>query len=181
MQHERLPHVGTRYYIDGYNVLHKSQAMRPLLKTSLESAREALIDRVAQFCIATSHEAILVFDGRTAHLAAESEHYRGVGNLTVIYAPAQHSADTEIERRVYQERDRLGVVVVSNDRGLRDLCRGMGALTMEADSFLASTRETRREMGEVLERTRKNRPAFLEDGLSDRDREALLRLKKKLK
>jgi len=173
--------MSTRYYVDGYNVLHKSRMLQPLLRRSLETAREALIDRIAQFCVSTSNEVILVFDGQTAHQASEVDHYRGVRNLTVLYAPATHSADTEIERRVYQERNRLGVVVVSNDRGLRDLCRGMGALTMETESFLASTRETRQEMESVIARTRKESPSFLEDGLSPEAREALLRLKDKLK
>src|SRR5690606_31706248 len=127
---------GIRYYIDGYNVMHQSSSLRPIARQDLERAREALVDKVAQFCIATAQEAIIVFDGRSQHQAELVDHYRGVSGLQVLYAPGHKRADAEIERRVYLERDRIKTVVVSNVRGLRDLCRGMGALVMEADSFL---------------------------------------------
>lgn len=165
---------GTRYYIDGYNVMHQSSTLRPIARENLERAREALVDKVAQFCIATTQEAFIVFDGRSPQQAELVNHYRGVERLHVLYAPGHTSADAEIERRVYKERDRLRVVVVSNDRGLRDLCRGMGALTMDADNFLASARETRTEMQQDLARTRKESPAFLEDSL---DSDAVAKLK----
>jgi len=170
-----------RYYVDGYNVLHKSKTLRPLLHASIERAREALIDRLAEYCTATHQEVILVFDGQSGHQASLADHYRGVASLTVLYAPARHSADAEIERRVYLEPRKLEVVVVSNDRGLRDLCRGMGALTMEADSFLATTRETRRDIEDTLTRTRAPRHASIEEGLSQRSRDTLKALRDKLR
>lgn len=170
-----------RYYVDGYNVLHKSKRLRPLLRSSIERAREALIDRLAEFCTATRQEVIVVFDGQSGHEAALADHYRGIASLTVLYAPAQHSADTEIERRVYLEPRKLEVVVVSNDRGIRDLCRGMGALTMEADAFLATTRETRKDIEDTLVRTRSPRHASIEEGLSQRSRDTLKALRDKLR
>ncbi|MBI2425146.1 MAG: NYN domain-containing protein [Candidatus Hydrogenedentes bacterium] len=162
------------YYVDAYNVLHKSKRLRPLASRDLETAREALIDKVALFCTQTGKRVCVVFDGQSKQLAEKQAHYRGVPSLTVLFSPGHTSADTEIERRVYLERDRLDVVVVSNDQGLRDLCRGMGSLVMEADYFLAEIEDTRSEVMETLQRTQSHRAASIEECL---DSGTLARLK----
>ena len=74
----------------------------------------------------------------------------------------------------------MDVVVVTNDRGVRDLCRGMGALVMDAGNFLNSIQESRQDTSEALQRTRQVKPHHLEDRL-DEDALALLeKLRKKL-
>ena len=144
--------MAQRYYIDGYNVLHKSRALRPLARQSLESAREALIDRIAEFCSQYGAPCWLVFDGRTEQRAVEADHGRRVAALRVIYTAGASSADSWIEREVYKAGDRLNLVVVSNDGGIRNLVRGLGALTMDADHFIATIGAVRREIGETLQR-----------------------------
>ncbi len=67
-------------------------------------------------------------------------------------------------------------MVVSNDRGLREQCRHMGALTMDADHFLSSVREVRRENEETINRLPgDSKGAHLEDRISA---DALAQLKK---
>jgi predicted RNA-binding protein with PIN domain len=173
----------TKYYIDGYNVLHKSSLLRGIARRDIEAAREQLIDKIVPFCIATGYQVYLVFDGRGAHLPQRAEHYRSVNNLEVIYAPGHLSADAVIERAIYQEKNRLDVVAVTNDRGVRDLCSGMGALTMEAGSFLQIVRESHGNIRSTLERTRKDGPStsVIEDRLDGATRERLARLREQLK
>ena len=155
------------YVIDGYNVVHASSVLRPIMLQNLESAREALVDKVTDLCAATGQRALLVFDGRGEHQAETVEHFRGVNGLTVQYAPRKSSADTVIERYVYQASNRREIVVVSSDRGLRDACRNMGTLVMDADNFIRTVREIREENVATRERPRKDeRPAHLEDRLS---------------
>lgn len=166
--------MATTYYIDGYNVLHKSRMLRPLMDTDAETAREGLLDKVAHFCSTSQAKVIVIFDGRSKQIPETVAHHRSVKNLVVRYAPHHITADTLIEREVYSRSNRLDVVVVSNDRGLRDLCSGMGALTMEADSFLTTCRESRTETSRAVTRQRKEQPAFIEDSL---DPEALDKLK----
>jgi predicted RNA-binding protein with PIN domain len=168
------------YFIDGYNVLHTARTLRPLLDTDFEAAREALIERIALICLGGAR-AVLVFDGQSKARAQHAPHGRPAPGLEVVYAPAHHSADTVIERMVYQEKNRLEVCVVSNDRGLRDLCRGLGALTMEADAFLESGREQRRELKHRLGQSRKDAPAFIEDALDADALAALKQLRDRLK
>ena len=168
------------YYIDGYNILHRSRSLRESARADLENAREALIDRVAQFCVATGHVAYLVFDGQRSHRAEKVAHHRNVPGLHVVYTPSDLTADSYIERHVYNHKDRLQVAVVSNDRSLRDLCRNLGALTMDADNFLETVTESRHDMSDVMERSNRVKIEHLEDRLDGDSLRKLMELRKKL-
>ena len=170
------------YYIDGYNVIHKSSLLRPLLDRDFEAAREALIDRVAAYCVTTGHEATIVFDGRGQQKPEIAPHHRGVTNLHVIYSPGHLTADAVIERTIFQRSNRLDHVVVTNDVGLRDLCRGMGSLVMDADNFLQTVRETDQHIDRALNRTKFHLPTttFIEDALDEESLEKLDALRKEL-
>jgi predicted RNA-binding protein with PIN domain len=172
------------YYIDGYNVVHHSSLLRPLAFEDFESARETLIDKVAQFCVISGKRATIVFDGRGKHHYHPEavEHFREAPGLEVLYSPTSLSADAVIERLVYRAPNRLEVVVVSNDRGLRDLCRNLGALTMEADYFLSTMQESKQQSSASLQDTRRqdNAPR-IEDNLDPETRARLEALKKRLK
>jgi predicted RNA-binding protein with PIN domain len=128
------------YYIDGYNVIHHSAALRPLLKHSFENARDALIDRAARFAIATGLQVKVVFDGRGRKAESATPVLTAPG-LEVMYSPGHLTADAMIERIVYNSPDRRSVVVVSADRGIRTLCHTLNALVMDPDNFLASVEE----------------------------------------
>ena len=145
--------MSTLFYIDGYNVLHKSSVLRPLVAVDLETARDGLIDKVAAFCMVSGQRARVVFDGRGLLPPERMKARQGVGGLEIVYTPSGLTADAYIERAVYKAANRLNLVVVSNDRGLRDLCRNMGALTMEADSFIATAREARDQTSSQVART----------------------------
>ena len=171
-----------KYYIDAYNILHKSPLLRPLAREDFESAREALVDKVAAFCAATGKLAVVVFDGQGRHHPEQVSHNRGVAGLQVLYSPTNLSADAVIERSVYQEKNRLEVVVVSNDRGLRELCAGMGALVMEAGHFIATMREARGDTSATAANTRLGEPLqHLEDRLDSETRGRLEALRETLK
>lgn len=142
------------YYIDGYNVLYKSSTLRPLAEEDIESARESLIDKVVLFCRAVDATATIVFDGRGTRYTETADHGRNLPGLQVLYTHGSLSADAVIERMVYQAKDRREIAVVSNDRGIRMLCRGMGALVMEADNFLQEVRGIREDIDRSMDRIR---------------------------
>lgn len=167
--------MSEHYYIDGYNVLHMSTALRPLVEQDFEAAREALIDKVALFCTATRNRATVVFDGRGKHHGESVAHGRGVPGLEVVYTPGRLTADAYIERLAYQAKLRREITVVSSDAGIRALCRGLGALVMDADNFLKTVRGLRAEMdGALKRRTAPDAIARIEDGL---DPDSLARLR----
>ncbi len=173
--------MATRYYIDGYNVLHKSAALRPLAQEDYESAREALVDRVGIFCMATGNRVTVVFDGRGQHKPERQVPLRGVAGLDILFSPKNSSADAVIERLVYKASNRMSLVVVSNDHALRDLCCGMGALTMDADNFLATVREAKSEITDSVQNTHRQKAAdHLDERLDESQLDALKALRDKL-
>ena len=166
--------------VDAYNVLHQSSKLQRLVRQDLETAREALIDKVAHFCIQTGKRVLLVFDGRGAQVSQKVEHYRSVPSLEVIYSPGHLTADAVIERMVFQMPRKMDAVVVTSDRGVRDLCRGMGALVMDTSHFLQSLQEARVDTGETVRNTRTPSPINVEDRLDETSRAILEKLRKKL-
>lgn len=129
------------YYVDGYNVIGHSPALRALARQDFEAARDTLVDWLARFCSTTGRHATLVFDGRGRRGQPESP-FRGGPTLRVMYSAGHHSADTLIERMVHSARVRSDIVVVSGDIGLRSLCHGLGSLVMAPDNFLETIQET---------------------------------------
>lgn len=170
----------TTFYIDGYNVIYRSKDLRPMAERDFGQAREALIERVAAICTAMGRRAVLVFDGRSRHLPERAHHDTGAAGLEVLYAPANTTADAVIERFIYQATNKLDLVVVSGDRGLRDLCRNMGALVIDADNFLQTSKEIDRDVRAQAARTRQASPSFLEEQLDPRSMAALQALRSKL-
>lgn len=143
------------YYIDGYNVIHHSSTLQPLAMQDFEAAREALIEKVGRFCASTGTTAKIVFDGRGRRIQPMERlsHYPG---LEVLYSPGHQSADTVIERIVYTSQDRRNVIVVSADRGIRDLCRGLNSLVMDPENFMKTIRESDAETRGTIANTQRN-------------------------
>ena len=175
--------MATRYYIDGYNVLHKSSSLRPMLDISFESAREALIDKVALFAATSGHPVTVVFDGRRKTYGEKVDHGRPVQGYEVVYTRGDLSADAWIERMVFKADSKRNLCVVSADRAIRDQCSGMGAMVMDADNFLKTIAGMRQEIDQAME-FRKDQHASissLEDRLGGDALSALAELRKKLK
>ena len=118
---------------------------------------------------------------RLRRLTGGSSSGPGAPDLEVLYSPGHQSADALIERVVYAATNRRAIIVVSADRGIRDLCRNLNALVMEPDNFLASVREAdgnTRSTLEFLERGDTLRR--VENRLDERDLDQLRKLKEKL-
>ena len=161
------------YLIDGYNVIHYSSVIRPLLSESIEIARDFFIDKVERFCITSGNKAKIVFDGRGRHQQAPMTSDI-VPGLEIVYSRGDLSADALIERMVYVANNRREIVVVSGDMGIRDLCRGLGAFVISSENFIAKVSEVISEVGnEIRTKHQDNSTARIEDSL---DNETLLRL-----
>jgi uncharacterized protein len=163
----------TLYYIDGYNVIHHCAQLGPLARRDFEAARETLIEQLARFCAATGDSATLVFDGRGRRLEPVRPSKAAPG-VQIVYAPRDRSADAVIERMAYHAENRRELVVVSADRGIRDLCRGLGTLVMDATNFLRTVEDVlARSRHHLIEHTRQHRQNRLRDRL---DPDAIARL-----
>ena len=142
----------------------ESTAMKKRADEDIERARDALIERVVRFCGATGDHARIVFDGR----GRQAEAQQAFGGVEVLYSSGKGSADAVIERAVYELKDRQAGVVVTADRGIRDLCGGIGAVLVRPDAFLAMLTELGDDVASKLGRTTDGRSmGMLEDRLSE--------------
>ena len=168
------------YYIDGYNVLHYSDYLTELANTDLEYARGTLINEIVPWCGSTGDNVKIVFDGQGRQAETiETEH---IGtNLDVIYAPKTKTADQIIERSVYKSNKKESIIVVSADRGIVDLCMGMGSLIMSPKNFWAMVRESGSQVSQKIERDKtRTSMGSMEDRLDETVRAQLQDLKDKL-
>lgn len=86
---------------------------------------EQFLQRLELAAVEKDWEVTVFFDGPERFLRRES------GLLTVKYALGR-SADSLIERTVYECPDRMSMVVVTHDRAESNLVRGFGALVWDA-------------------------------------------------
>jgi predicted RNA-binding protein with PIN domain len=121
-----------RIIVDGYNVIHAWPPLKRLLaETSLETARDKLVDRLAVLGHVTSADVTVVFDAH--HSAAHTNSEETVEGVRVIFTRKGHSADHVIERMAYEASGSGDVLTVAtSDRIQRDLVRGMGGAVISA-------------------------------------------------
>ena len=99
--------------VDGNNIMQALGLRRtPQIEEFLVRLEMAAAEKDWEF--------LVVFDGPQRYLPRET------GLLVVRYVQGK-TADSLIERTVYQARDRAQVVVVTQDRAEADLIRGFGA------------------------------------------------------
>ena len=84
-------------------------------------AAEQFLQRLELTAASCDWEVVVIFDGPQRYLPRET------GLLVIRYTPKATTADTLIERFVYQAQDRAQVVVVTRDRAEADLVLGLGA------------------------------------------------------
>ncbi|MBI1953886.1 MAG: NYN domain-containing protein [Candidatus Omnitrophica bacterium] len=106
-----------RVLVDGNNVL----AALGLARGGTAGA-EAFLQKLEMAAASKDWEATVVFDGPERFLS------RPTGPLVVRYAAKGQTADSVIERAVYETADRLSTVVVTQDQPQADLVRGLGAV-----------------------------------------------------
>ena len=104
--------------VDGNNVMPALNLRRP-------PQIEQLLQRLEMAAVTKDWEVVVVFDGPERYLPRET------GPLVVRYIQGK-SADSLIERMVYQAPDRKQVIVVTQDRAESALVRGFGAMVWSA-------------------------------------------------
>ena len=123
--------------VDGYNVIYGLPRFAAL--SSLEEKRERLGRDVELFAHAEGLEWLICFDGKKG--APESD------NPHLLFSKKGEGADALIERFAYEEREKQGILCVTNDRTLADFLFGLGASILSVDAFDRRLQEIEREKG----------------------------------
>jgi hypothetical protein len=122
--------VTDRLIVDGYNIVHAWPSLKRLLGTSLEAARDKLVERLATYGLVTGTEVTVVFDAHRTSARANAEEV--VDGVRVMFTRRGHSADHAIERIAYGTSGQDLLTVATSDRFQRDLVRGMGGAVISA-------------------------------------------------
>jgi predicted RNA-binding protein with PIN domain len=127
--------MSLHYVIDGYNLL-RHNLYRPGCKISDE--RLGLLDfiRKEKLCGSLKNKVTVVFDGFPGNL-----NIRG-GDIEVIFSQ-EESADDKIKKIIHKRCDVKSIVVVSDDREVKDFVKLQGVKASGIEEFIQPKRKHR--------------------------------------
>lgn len=116
--------------VDGYNIIHAWDKLRKIAETSLEDARDKLINILSNYQGAKKINVIIVFDAYLVKGGKGSISKRD--NLFVVYTKEAETADNYIEATAHSLSKNYNVRVATSD-GLEQLIiMGSGAVRVSA-------------------------------------------------
>ncbi len=119
--------------VDGYNLIHRTPALKPGPERSLREAREKLVTLLSWAVGAGDARFLVVFDGDSGTRDGRE------GRVEVRYARAPQSADDLIRALVEERVETVErVTVVTSDVAVARHARAMGADVSISDLFMAS-------------------------------------------
>jgi predicted RNA-binding protein with PIN domain len=120
--------MSLHYIIDGYNLI-KHRSFNP--PAGIHDSRFALIQflRINKPCGSPKHKVTVVFDGYSNDLSLSGLEFE------VIFS-CEDSADERIKKIVEKERLPKSLIVVSDDRQIRDFARLCGVISLGIEDFL---------------------------------------------
>ncbi len=120
--------------VDGYNIIFAWDELKKIAHDSLDTARERLIEILAEFRALTDANVILVFDAyKVKNNPGEKEHRLGID---VVYTKEAETADMYIERVTHELGKKHRIRVATSDRVEQIIILGGGALRVSAEEFL---------------------------------------------
>ncbi len=137
------------YIIDGYNVIHGWDALRPDGASGLDLARSRLETMLASFRAYKNCNIVLVYDAYNVSGALERKLDRD--GINVVYTSEDETADAYIERLVLKIGRNYNVRVVTSDGLLQLSAVGAGVLRMTSREFEAEVTAVRSEITAFLE------------------------------
>ncbi|KAA1039405.1 NYN domain-containing protein [Macrococcus equipercicus] len=136
--------------VDGYNVIGQSARLKAMALESLEEARKTLLLDLVNYDARQQGELICVFDAYDVKRTESTEVFHGV---QVIYSKEKETADSVIERLVYDLYDKhiTRITVVTSDLSEQHAIFGTGALRVSSREFLAELEEEKALLAKDME------------------------------
>ncbi len=130
------------WLIDGYNLLYDLKKSR----TSPAVSREQLFGLLASFASMGERRVLMVLDG--VGNDAEFESCRTAA-FQIIYSQSV-SADSYIEKYLYDKKGKVRFVVVTRDRAIANIASGTGARVMDPRVFMETMAEGQKDGADIL-------------------------------
>ena len=138
--------------VDGYNVIHGSDDLKRLSEIQLEEARVQLINDLNGYSGFKGWETILVFDAYQQQSLEKREEM--VGRIKVVFTEKNKTADSYIEKLVYNLPKAYSVRVVTSDFTLQQMVMARGAervpvreLIQDLEATLKNFRDDKKKSG----------------------------------
>lgn len=169
--------------VDGYNIIHDWDNLSELAKTSLELARDKLINMMANYQGYKELEIIIVFDAHKIRLG--SGHIEKIGNITLVYTAEAVTADAYIERvleEVVGDSKKYRVAVATSDSLEQVVVMAKGAYRLSAKDLLEEVEAAEAEIRSKIKSARPIKNNQLLDNLDPKMAQWIeeMRLKKEL-
>jgi len=161
--------------VDGYNMIGAWPVLARLKETSLEEARDRLLELLADYQGFTGMQISVVFDAHQVPGAGASfKQYR----LRVVFTKEKETADACIERLASEMAMRSrNLYVATSDLVEQHVAFGKGALRISARELLIDVTQNRKEIEKQMQYP-KNQRNELDDNLSLEVRMKLERLRR---
>ena len=135
--------------IDGYNLIFAWEELAELSRSSLELARERLIDRLRSYRAFRGCELVLVFDGYK--VAGNPGEKTDSGSVHVVYTKENETGDMYIEKLANDIGKNYSVRVVTNDSLIRLSALRSGVLRMSSTEFINELCDTAQQIRKIID------------------------------
>lgn len=151
---KKLPKVpkyeGPEYLlVDGYNVIFAWDNLNKLAESSIDGARNALINILCNYQGYKKCEVIVVFDAYK--VKGNHREIEKVNNITVVYTKEAETADMYIEKASLDLAKKHKVRVVTSDALEQVIILGNGALRVSSREFQAEVSSAEQTIRNIIE------------------------------
>lgn len=130
--------------VDGYNIIYAWPALRELVETNLDGARQRLMDILSDYQGYKKDTVILVFDAYKVKGGTGS--VQKYHNIHVIYTKEAETADQYIEKAVHKMGQKYDVTVATSDYLEQMIIWGSGARRISAQGLLEEVKQMKEEV-----------------------------------
>ena len=139
--------------VDGYNIIYAWEALKQAARTSLDAARQMLMDILSNYQGFQKSVVILVFDAYKVPRSIQDVYK--YHNIYVVYTKEAETADTYIERATYEIGKHHRVRVATSDGAEQLIILGHGALRLSATTFKAEVVQVSGQIDALIRRINK--------------------------
>jgi len=133
--------MAEEWLIDGYNLWHETKREETRSRLS-----PAFLARIADFAAARDARVLVVLDGQ-----GSDEEFRpySTDQFSIVFSK-DITADSYIERRLFQNKGKMTMRVVTRDRALSNVARGSGAYVTDPATFNEMLADSKKGEGNIL-------------------------------
>lgn len=147
---KETPDIPLYLLIDGYNIIFAWDDLKKIAETSLETARDMLINKVVNYQAFCKMNVILVFDAYK--VKGGNREIERIHGITVVYTKEAETADAYIEKTSRELIKKYRVHVATSDNLEQIIIFGHGAVRISASEFLRDIKAAEEKIREYIKR-----------------------------